>query len=95
MRKPTDVDNGGLAGAAAAAAAAGTLLGFRAREGVCLCAYMPGEVLVCVCVWRGAGVFEEMTRALKILLRGSEMPGLLKILMMVHRTWSGDNNRVL
>ena len=42
--KPADVDNGGLA-------AAGTLLGFRAREGVCV--HMPEEVLVCVCVWRG------------------------------------------
>ena len=43
--KPADVDNGGLA-----AAAAGTLLGFRAREGVCVCARTPEEVLVCVCV---------------------------------------------
>ena len=44
-------------------------------------------------------VFEEMTRVLKILHTGvkrwSEMAGLLKILMMVHRTRSGDNNRVL
>ena len=40
--KPADVDNGGLA------AAAGTLLGFRAREGVCV--RTPEEVLVCVCV---------------------------------------------
>ena len=46
--KPADVDNGGLA--AAAAAAAGALLGFQAREG-CVCACMPKEVLVCV--WRG------------------------------------------
>ena len=46
------------------------------------------------CVW-GGGVSEEMTRVLKILLPGSEMLGLLKILMMVHRTRSGDNNRVL
>ena len=82
------------------AAAAGTLLGFRAREGVCVCvcvcarARMPEEVLVCVC-GGGHGVFEEMTWVLKILLRGSEMPGLLKILMMVHCTQSGDNNRVL
>ena len=46
MGKLVDVDNGGLA-----AAAAGTLLGFRAREGVCVCARarMPEEVLVCVC----------------------------------------------
>ena len=50
--KPTDVDNGGLA--AAAAAAAGTLLGFRAREGVCVRARTPEEVWLCVCVWRGA-----------------------------------------
>ena len=42
--KPADVDNGGLA------VAAGTLLGFRVREGVCVCARMPEEVLVCVCV---------------------------------------------
>ena len=42
--KPTDVDNGGLA------MAVGTLLGFRAREGVCLCVHTPEEVLVCVCV---------------------------------------------
>ena len=61
--KPTDVDNGGLA---AAAAAARTLLGFRAREG-CVCARMPEEVLVCVCVeGEGAGEFEEMARVLKI-----------------------------
>ena len=52
-------------------------------------------VCVCVCVEGGGGVFEEMTRVLKILLRGSEMSGLLKILMIVHRTRSGDNNRVL
>ena len=44
--KPTDVDNGGLG----LAAAAGTLLGFRAREGVCVCVWTPEEVLVCVCV---------------------------------------------
>ena len=38
---------------------AGTLLGFRAREGVCLCVCTPEEVLVCVCVEVGGGVFEE------------------------------------
>ena len=66
--KPADDDNGGLV---AAATAAGTLLGFRAREGVCVC--MPEEVLVCVCVCGGGrGMFEEMTRVLKILLHGSQ-----------------------
>ena len=64
MGKPTDVNNGGLA----VAAAAGTLLGFQAREGVCVCT-RPRRFW-CVCVWRG--VFEEMTRVLKILLRGSQ-----------------------
>ena len=49
--KPADVDNGGLA------AAAGTLLGFRVREGVCVCTRTPGEVLVCVC-GGGCEVFE-------------------------------------
>ena len=68
--KPADVDNGGLA-----AAAAGTLLGFRAREGVCVCVHAHARGGFGVCVWRGRGVFEEMTRVLKILLRGSEMPG--------------------
>ena len=34
----------------AAATVAGTLLGFRAREGVWVCARTPEEVLVCVCV---------------------------------------------
>ena len=53
-RKPADVDNGGLA--AAAAVTAGTLLGFRAREGVCVRARMPEEVLVRAGVWRGRGV---------------------------------------
>ena len=47
--KPADVDNGGLA----TAAVAGTLLGFRAREGVCV--RTPEEVLVCVCVCGGGG----------------------------------------
>ena len=49
--KPADVDNGGLA------VAAMTLLGFRAREGVCVCTRVraPEEVLMCVCVWRGRG----------------------------------------
>ena len=61
-----------------------------------MCVRTPEEVLVCVCVCGGGrGVFEEMTRVLKILLCGSEMPRLLKILMMVHHTQSGDNNRVL
>ena len=51
---------------------------------------------MCVCVFvEGEGVFEEMMRVLKILLRGSEMPRLLKFLMMVHRTRSGDDNHVL
>ena len=69
--KPTDVDNGGLA--AAVAAIGRTLLGFRAREGVCVYVRTPEEVLVCVCVCvEGGGVFEEMTRVLKILLRGSQ-----------------------
>ena len=49
--KPADVDNEGLA----APAAPGTLLGFRAREGVCVCARTPEDVfVVCLCVWRGA-----------------------------------------
>ena len=51
--KSADVDNGGLA---TAAAAAGTLLGFRARECVCVCARTPEEVLVCVCVEGAGGV---------------------------------------
>ena len=58
-------------------------------------AHARGGFGVCVCVEGGGGVFEEMMWVLKILLRGSEMPGLLKILMMVHHTRSGDNNRVL
>ena len=62
---------------------------------VCACTLAPEEVLVCVCLCVEGGVFEEMTQVLKILLRGSEMPGLFKILMMVHRTRSRDNNRVL
>ena len=65
---------------------------------MCVCARTPEEVLVCVCVWRGAGgVFEEMTRVLKNyagVKRGSEMLGLLKFFMMMHRTRSGDNNHV-
>ena len=72
MGKPADVNDGGLA-AAAAAATAGTLLGFRAREGVCVCAHTythPRRVFLCVCV--EGGMFEEMTRVLKILLRGSQ-----------------------
>ena len=71
--KPADVDNGGLA--AAAAAAAGTLLGFeRGRVCVFVCAH-PGRFW-CVCVCGGGrGVFEEMTWVLKILLRESEMSG--------------------
>ena len=72
--KPADVDNGGLA-TVAVAAAAGTLLGFRAREGVSVCARARRGgfgVCVCVCVWRWRGVFEEMTRVLKILLCGSQ-----------------------
>ena len=64
--KPADVDNEGLA-----AAAAGTLLGFQAREGVCVCACAQGGFGVWVC-GGGGGVFEEMTRVLKILLRGSQ-----------------------
>ena len=46
--KPADVDNGGLA-----AAVAGTLLGFRAREGVCVCAHTQGGFGVCVRVEGG------------------------------------------
>ena len=71
--KPADVDNGGLA-VVVAAAAVGTLLGFRAREGVCVCvcACLRRFWCVCVCGERGRGVFEEMTRVLKILLRGSQ-----------------------
>ena len=65
---------------------------------MCVCTRVAEEVLMCVC-GGGGGVFEEMMRVLKILVRGSqtqsEMPGLLKILMMVHHTRSGDNNRVL
>ena len=69
--KPADIDNGGLV------AVAETLLGFRAREGVCVCAHARGGFGVCVCVCvlcveGGRGVFEEMTRVLKILLRGSQ-----------------------
>ena len=41
-------------------------------EGGGVCVRTHEEVLVCVCVWRGRGVFEEMTRVLKILLRGSQ-----------------------
>ena len=67
MSKPADVDNGGLA------AAVGTLLGFRAREGVCVCVpHGHARGGFGVCVWRECGVFEEMTRVLKILLRGSQ-----------------------
>ena len=68
--KPADVDNGGLA-----AAAAGTLLGFQAREGVCVCvrAHPRRFWCVCVCVEGGGGVFEEMMRVLKFLLHGSQM----------------------
>ena len=55
--KPADVDNGGLA--AAVAAAAGTLIGFRAREGVCVRARTPEEVLACVCVEGGAGCLRK------------------------------------
>ena len=48
--KPADVDNGGLE-------AAGTLLGFRAREGVCVRAHARGGFGVCVCeVGRGVCV---------------------------------------
>ena len=57
-------------------AAARTLLVFRAREGVCVCAraLARGGFGVCVCVCGGGrGVFEEMTRVLKILLRGSQI----------------------
>ena len=44
---------------------------------MCVFTHAPEEVLVCVCVCvEGVvGVFEEMTRVLKILLRGSEMSG--------------------
>jgi len=65
--KPPDVDNGGLA-----AAVAGTLLGFRAREVVCVCAHAHARGGFGVCVWRGGGVFEEMTPVLKNLLRKSQ-----------------------
>ena len=37
-----------------------------------MCVLMPEEVLVCVCVCVWRGVFEEMTRVLKILLRMSQ-----------------------
>ena len=54
--KLADVDNGGLA-----AAAAGTLLGFRAREGVCVCARAGarGGFVVCVCVEGGGGCLRK------------------------------------
>ena len=53
--KPADVDNGGLA---TAAVVVGTLLGFRARESVCVCARArPGRFwCVCVCVCRDVRV---------------------------------------
>ena len=50
--KPADVDNGGLAAAAAMA----TLLGFGASVCVCVSACMPEEVLVCVSVEGAQGV---------------------------------------
>ena len=50
--KPADVDNGGIA----AAVAAGTLLGFRARGGGCVCVCVRAHARggFGVCVWRGA-----------------------------------------
>ena len=53
--KPADVDNGGLAAAAAVSAAAGTLLGFRAREGVCVGGWVRAcpRRFWCVCVCGG------------------------------------------
>ena len=65
--KPADVDNGGLAAAVA------TLLGFQAREGVCVCAraHARGGFGVCVC-GGGRWVFEEIKLVLEILLRGSQ-----------------------
>ena len=50
-----------------------------------------------MCVEGGGGkvVLEEILWQLEILLGGSNKAGLLKIWMIVHRTRSGDNNRVL
>ena len=64
---------------------------------MCVCArvHARGGFVVCVCGGGAGGVFEEMAWVLKILQRESEIPGLMKILMMVQPSWSEDNNRVL
>ena len=61
--KPADVDNGGLAAAARVSSEGGC---------VCVCVHPRAGFGVWLCAWRGGGVFEEMMRVLKILLRGSQ-----------------------